>query len=355
MSVILKFFIDMKQLSVLGFLLVLLMAHESQSQDRSVKDEYSFMFYNAENYFDCENDSLTNDDEFTSEGARRWNKGRLLDKTDRLAKVIIASGKWNPPLFVGLCEIENRRVLELLTKSTILSKYNYKIIQKDSPDERGIDVAFIYRPDLFRPFDYQSIKVADRTEPTFKTREILQVSGVLNGCDTIHVFVNHWPSRYGGIMETVRFRKLAAEALKNAVENMKIKFPGAKIVCTGDFNDTPRDESLTKVFEAKETDHADQWGEMINLSSGWMSAAVQTLKNQYSWEVFDQWIVSDSFLSANRCFKFLNAEIMKASFLLEPDTKFGGVKPKRTYIGFKYQEGFSDHLPVLIRIQLLNH
>ncbi|OFX58748.1 MAG: hypothetical protein A2066_04720, partial [Bacteroidetes bacterium GWB2_41_8] len=268
-----------------------------------------------------------------------------------IAKVILAAGKWNPPVLVGLCEVENRNVLELLTKSMTLSKFNYKIIQKDSPDERGIDVALIYRPDLFRPFDYQSIKVAESIDVTFKTRDILQVSGVLNGCDTIHVFVNHWPSRYGGIMETVKYRRLASEALNKAVGNIKKTSPEAKIVCTGDFNDTPHDESIKVLVKAKETDKA----EMINLSDDWMSEEIQTLKNQYSWEVFDQWIVSNSFLSHNNCYRFLKAEIMQASFLLEPDTKFGGVKPKRTYVGFKYQDGFSDHLPVLLRIQLLNH
>jgi len=345
----------MKQLSISVFLLILLWATECHSQDRYGKDEYTFMFYNVENYFDSENDSLTNDNEFTFEGDRRWNQGRLNDKTDRIAKVILAAGKWNPPVFVGLCEIENRNVLEFLTNNKTLSKFNYKIIQKDSPDQRGIDVAFLFRPDLFRPFDYQTILVSDPSDPTFKTREILQVSGVLNGCDTIHVFVNHWPSRYGGMMETVKFRKLAAETLKMAVLNIKSKFPGAKIICTGDFNDTPSDESLKNVFGAVETNNLNQSDEMINLSAGWMSEAVQTLKNEYTWQVFDQWIVSDSFLSATNCFKFVNAEIFKAPFLLEADSKFGGVKPKRTYVGFKYQEGFSDHLPVLIHFQLQNH
>jgi predicted extracellular nuclease len=313
------------------------------------------MFYNAENYFDCVDDSLSNDDEFTFNGIRGWNRSRLFDKTERIAKVILAAGKWNPPVFVGLCEIENRNVLEVLTKSATLSRFNYKIIQKDSPDERGIDVAFIYRPDLFHPLNYQTIKVIDSTDVTFKTREILQVSGILNNCDTIHVFVNHWPSRYGGIMETVRYRKLAANALINSIRNIKKTYPEGKIVCAGDFNDTPRDESMKELVKEEESGLHDNYWKMINLSEKWMSEEIQTLKNQYTWEVFDQWIVSDSFLSQNSCYRFLTTEIMKAPFLLEPDTKFGGVKPKRTYIGFKYQDGFSDHLPVLLRIQWINH
>jgi len=324
-------------------------------QDNPVNNEFTFMFYNTENFFDSENDSLTNDDEYTSQGDRRWTSARMHSKAERLAKVILAAGKWNPPVFVGLCEIENLKVLELLTGIAPLNKYHYKIVQKDSPDERGIDVALIYRSELFRPFDYQAIPVVDTDDKSFKTRDILRVSGVLNGCDTLHIFVNHWPSRYGGVMETMRFRNLAAEILKKSIQTLKTTFLGAKIICMGDFNDTPNDESLARILEAKESDNPEIKGEMINLSFGWLLNRVQTIKNQYTWETFDQWIVSDYFLEDRKCIKFLKAEIFDAGFLLEPDVKFGGVKPKRTYIGFKYQEGFSDHLPILLRFQMLNH
>ncbi len=347
-------FIPMKGLSLLvGF--IFCWSVESAGQNNSLGRENTFMFYNTENFFDCKNDSLTNDDEFTPEGDRRWNSGRMHAKAERLAKVILAAGKWNPPVFVGLCEIENRTVLELLTNLAPLNKFHYKIIHQDSPDERGIDVAFIYRPELFQPFDYQAIPVSDKSDKSFKTRDILLVSGVLNGCDTLHIFVNHWPSRYGGMMETVRYRKLAAETLKTAIQVLKIKSPHSKIICTGDFNDNPDDISLSEVLGAKGNDHPAIGDEMINLSSEWLSKPVKTLKNQYTWEVFDQWIVSSSFLQSNTCFIFDKAEIFDADFLLEPDLKFGGVKPRRTYVGYKYQEGFTDHLPILLRVEFLNH
>jgi len=313
------------------------------------------MFYNTENFFDSGNDTLTRDDEYTAIGDRRWTSGKQHAKAERLGKVIIAAGKWNPPVIVGLCEIENLQVLEQLTGIAPLNKYPYKIVQKDSPDERGIDVALIYRPDFFKPFDYESITVIDPDNQSFKTRDILRVSGVLNKCDTLHIIVNHWPSRYGGIMETKKYRSLAAETLKKAVKTIVTRFPGAKIICMGDFNDGPKDESIAKVFEAKESDNSEIKGEMIDLSFGWISDPVQTIKSQYTWEVFDQLIVSDYLLENKGCLKFLKAEIFKAGFLLEPDVKFGGVKPKRTYVGYKYQEGFSDHLPVLLKFQMLNH
>ncbi len=344
----------MRQLVIPLCFLFIFLNLVSYGQEKSLKNEYSFMFYNVENFFDCEDDSATIDEEFTPEGDRRWNYGRMQSKAERLAKVILAAGKWNPPVFVGLCEVENRKVLELLTNIAPLNKFNYKIVHKDSPDERGIDVAFVYRPELFQPFDYQAIPVIDPEDKLFKTRDILGISGILNGCDTIHVFVNHWSSRYRGMMETVRYRKLAAETLKLEIQNLERVNENAKIICTGDFNDTPNDESLLKVFGAKTSNNPAVSGEMINLSSNWMTKSVKTLKNQYTWEVFDQWIVSDSFLESSGCFEFSSSEIFDAGFLLEPDTKFGGVKPKRTYIGFKYQEGFSDHLPVLIRVKLIN-
>ena len=244
-------------------------------------NEFTFMFYNTENFFDCENDSSTNDEEFTAEAARSWNPARLHSKAERLAKVILAAGKWNAPLAIGLCEVEDLKVLEMLTRNEPLSKFHYKIVHKDSPDDRGIDVALLYRPELFRPFDYQAIPVIDPKDKAFKTRDILLVSGVLNRCDTMHVFVNHWPSRYGGIMETQLYRYLAAEILKKSIQGLLIRFPKANIICMGDFNDTPTDNSLVKVLEAKSSDNQEVKGEMVNLSSEWMSNEIQTIKSKF--------------------------------------------------------------------------
>jgi len=345
----------MKYCAIVFSLFLLLFHPYLYGQGSTAGNEFTFMFYNTENFFDTENDSLTNDEEFTSDADRRWNPARLHSKTERLAKVILAAGKWNAPVIIGLCEVEDLKVLEMLTRNEPLTKSRYKIVHKDSPDSRGIDVALLYRPDLFRPFDYQAIPVIDPKDQSFKTRDILQVSGVLNGCDTLHVFVNHWPSRFGGIMETIRYRSLAAKTLNESIQNLYAQYPKAKIICMGDFNDTPTDDSLAKILAAKESDNPDIKGELINLSSGWVSSEIQTIKSKYSWDIFDQLIVSDYFFDKNECFDFRNAEVFKAGFLLEPDIKFGGVKPKRTYVGFKYQEGFSDHLPVLLRFELLNH
>ena len=333
-------------------LVPVLFAETCRAQDQNPRNEYSFMFYNTENFFDSKKDSLTDDKEYTPAGIRQWNSQRFQAKANRIAKVILAAGKWNAPILVGLCETENRQVLETLTRNTPLSSINYKIVHKDSPDERGIDVALIYRPDIFRPFDYEAIPVIDPADPTFKTRDILEVSGVLNGCDTLHIFINHWPSKYGGAMETRKLRTLAALTLKKAISQAASKSSSAKIICMGDFNETPEDEILTDVLGAKPTQDLATSGDLVNLAFRWVKNPVQTIKNQYSWQVFDQWIVTGNFLAEKDCFKFLKAEIFAPEFLLEPDLKFGGVKPKRTFVGYKYQEGFSDHLPILLRIQL---
>jgi hypothetical protein len=345
----------MKGLQIIFCLMFILLNSNGFSQNKSDKNEFTFMFYNAENFFDSENDSITNDDEFMPDGDRRWSQGRMHAKAEKLGKVILAAGKWNPPVFVGLCEIENLEVLELLTKLAPINTYHYKIVQKDSPDLRGIDVALIYRPEFFRPFSYKAIPVVDPSDHSFKTRDILLVSGVINGCDTLHVFVNHWPSRYGGIMETEKYRMLAAEILKANIRSLKETYSNPKIICMGDFNDSPKDVSLVKGLEAREINNPDISGELVNLSSRWLQEPIKTIKGQYSWEVFDQWIVSDQFIEERGCFEFTKAEIFAADFLLEPDMKFGGVKPKRTYVGYKYQDGFSDHLPVLLRFKLLDH
>ena len=345
----------MKLFLIVFSLIFFLFIKATCGQEQHDTNEFTFMFYNVENFFDCENDPLTNDDEFTPGGNRRWTQGRFHSKTERIAKTILAAGKWNAPIFVGLCEIENLVVLESLVKMAPLSNYGYKIIHKDSPDERGIDVALIYRPELFNPFDFRSISVNDSSDVNFKTRDILQIDGVLYNCDTLHVFVNHWPSRYGGLMETKNYRKLAAEQLKISVKQVESLYPKAKILCMGDFNDTPTDESIVNVLGAKENCDVIPSGEMINLSQKWLSNSVQTIKSQYTWDAFDQFIVSDYLLNKNQCFRFVGSEVFDAPFLLEPDIKFGGLKPKRTYAGFKYQEGFSDHLPVLLWVEFLNH
>lgn len=333
------------------FLVFLIYSRDLSAQKTALNSAYSMLFYNTENFFDCENDTTISDEEYLANATRNWTPKRFHLKAERLAKVIVAAGKWNSPILVGLCEIENRDVLEALVKTEPLFKFQYKIIQKDSPDRRGIDVALLYRSDFFHPIDYMAIPVVDRANKSFRTRDILKVIGVLGKRDTLTVFVNHWPSRYGGIMETRKYRSLAAQTLRNAIDETLDRNPDAKVVCMGDFNDTPEDQSVESILGAKSVSSSRK-GDLVNLSCDWMSDKIQTIKSGYRWEVFDQFIVSQGFFHSTQGVLFKNSEIFKGDFLLEKDNYYGGVKPKRTYLGFKYHDGFSDHLPILLHFEL---
>jgi len=344
----------MKNLFQLICLSLLIKSGQVRAQIADLESEFSFLFYNTENFFDCENDTTKSDEEYLANAQRNWTPKRLHLKTERLAKVILAAGKWNAPIIVGLCEIENREVLETLVKTEPLTKFRYKIVQKESHDSRGIDVALLYRPEFFYPFDYKAIPVLDPEDKSFRTRDILKVAGVMGKSDTLTVFVNHWPSRYGGIMGTQKYRNLAARILRKAIDEILAKKPDAKIVCMGDFNDTPADQSIATELGAKSVRLAND-RDLLNLSSEWTSETIQTIKFRYRWEVFDQFIVSSGFEKPSTGLSFRIAEIFKGSFLLENDVQYGGMKPKRTYLGFKYHDGFSDHLPVVLRFELFDY
>lgn len=301
--------------------------------------------------FDPADDPQPGDDDFTPEGDMRWTYNRLNKKLLNLSKVILSSAGWRIPDIVALCEIENRAVLEKLLQHTPLKNIPYKIIHKESPDHRGIDVAFLYNAEHFYPLEYQHYSLGKELE----TREILFVSGVLNNIDTIHFFVNHWPSRYSGFLETKSLRKLAAETLREKVNELNQKYRFPKIIIVGDFNDSPSDESISEYLRANKVQDAILLSELYNLSYNWAEQGRGTMKYQSQWFVFDQIIVSGSLLNAGSGYiaRPEDATIVDLPFLIERDQRYAGTKPFRTYYGFKYQGGFSDHLPVLLKLENL--
>ena len=314
------------------------------SQNNSDKSPYKIMFYNVENLFDTVDDPATNDDEFTPSGDRHWTTKKLDQKIGNIAKVFVAAAEWNSPALIGLCEIENQFVLEKLINHPLLRNQEYRIIHKDSPDHRGIDVAILYRKDLFNPTDYSTIPIVNEDKDTIATREILHVEGKFTNGKECHFFVNHWPSRYGGLMETDSNRKLAAICLKQAIDKILIENPESNIICMGDFNDQPEDESISTILGA--SSKLDNESMLINISSDWNSGGqTGTIKHQQEWAVFDQFIITRNLGSSTK------AHIFNKAFLLEPDTKYTGFKPDRTFAGFRYTGGFSDHLPILLELQ----
>ena len=306
------------------------------------------MFYNVENLFDPFNDSLKRDDEFTPEGTRHWTWYRMTQKLNGIYKVIMALGEMDPPVLVGLCEVENRLVLKQLTQNTPLGRYEYSIVHRESPDGRGIDVALLYRPDRFRLLEQHFYSVHFPDAPERKSREILHACGLL-GRDTLHVFVNHWPSKYGGELETMSGRMAAAVTLRHKVDSIRIFYPQARILIMGDMNDEPEAMATVQGLGACLNDEGLCPGQLINISAMLKARKQCSYKYKGTWGIIDHIIVSRSLLGGHGIHTSPDrAGVFAPDFLLEPDRAYTGQKPYRTYVGYKYIGGFSDHLPVYI-------
>jgi hypothetical protein len=310
------------------------------------------VFYNVENLFDLVDDTLTNDGEFLPDSARNWNSGRYWQKVTRIYQVLSAIGQWDMPAVVGLCEVENRKVLEDLVYRTPLSKSGYRIIHRDSPDPRGIDVALLYRPDIFQPDTAIWLRVSLPDEGN--TREILLVRGSMWKGIAISIAVNHWPSRSGGALSSTPRRKAAAAALRAELDGLFRADPLANVICMGDFNDEPGDESMQMLTGMMPVDGMDCGSAMINLAdTGRAANSVGTIRHRGAWSTFDQVLVSCPMMDGTGGLQVVSegTEIFNAPFLLEPDPNYPGFRPFRTYLGPMYHNGFSDHLPVSIVVE----
>lgn len=336
----------MKKVFFLLCVCIALIFVKSQSQQARI------VFYNTENFYDTKNDSLKNDEEFLPEGAKHWTYQRFRLKIVRLYQTFTAIGGGEMPAVIGLCEVENREVLNRLIYDTPLEKSGYRIIHRDSPDARGVDVAILYRPDIFEPDSCTWLNVPLPGNET--TREILHVQGRLWGEDTIHFYINHWPSRFGGAGASASKRLAAASTLAASVKQVLASDPLSNIVIMGDFNDEPGDESLLALNKILMNDAADSIPMLINLSEKKSLIDYEgTIKHKGSWSVFDQVIVSPAVINGSEGCRLVSkrTEIFNRSFLLEPDATYTGYKPFRTYSGPGYNNGFSDHLPVSILVE----
>jgi hypothetical protein len=336
-------------LFVFCFFLVISITAISQIPEK----DFYFMFYNVENLFDIHDDPETADEEFTPIGIRHWTNRRLNKKLVNLSKVILNSTGWPTPHLIALCEVENRYVLEKLLKDTPLKTCTYKIIHKDSPDTRGIDVALLYNSNEFYPLDYMYFPLKGNTDTILATREILYVSGILGDADTIHIFVNHWPSRYSGLLESVEGRHIAAQTLRTCIDSVQTRYVNPKIIVAGDFNDQPFDESIALFLKAEKPTGDFENNRLYNLSWPMIKEDIKTMKYQMQWAVFDQLIVSGSLMKPENGLYTMTdwAMIAQLPYLLEKDVRYGGMKLNRTYIGYRYHGGFSDHLPVLLKLR----
>lgn len=318
--------------------------HSLEEKEHSVR----IMFYNTENLFDIYDDTLTDDNEFLPEGTRRWNYSRYEKKINSIGKTIIAAGDWSPPEIIALCETENRKVIEDLTLRTGLSKFDYGILQEDSPDPRGIDVCLLYRKDVIEVIHYDYFHNTDTVENDFLTRDVLYAE-CRSMDDTIHLFVNHWPSKRGGVLSGDAKRKQIADLVRAKADSVNDACKNrAKIIITGDFNVSPEDKVLERITPGSDSDTL-----FINLS-GFLSKRSGTYRYRGIWEMPDQLIVSRFLLDCERglCTEPEMMRIFNPDFLLFRDPVYPGLSPFSTWRGYRYLGGFSDHLPLLIDLKI---
>lgn len=302
-------------------------------------------FYNVENLFDTTDDPAINDAEFLPEGSYQWTEKRYQIKLNNMSKVI-ASMRID---VLGLGEIENRKVLEDLVQHPNLAGYRYQIVHFNMRDERGIDVALLYRPAVFKPFSTQLIPIVDPAEPEFKTREILWVKGLCMG-DTVHVAVNHWPSRRGGKEDK---RLIAGQTLRKAVDSVFTINPAANLVLVGDLNDDPNNKSIKKFLLA--SDDPQKKNTLYNASEPTFKKGYGTLAYNGVWNLFDQIIISSSLLDKKGIDYVEDSfSVFAMKWMQESSGKYQGM-PMRTYRGGRFNpEGFSDHFPVFITLKKYN-
>lgn len=316
-------------------------------------DSVMVAFWNLENFFDPFVDTTKTYNEFTENGSQHWTLSRFYTKRNNLYKAILAFSKHQAIGIMGVCEVENEFVLNALFGLTPLKRFHYRWVHYEGPDRRGIDPAIIYSLDHFQLIQSEAIPYYDTAHPEMVSRDILYAKFFDYRSDTLHCFVNHWPSKYRGELETVEARNCAAAIVRRKVDSIVAIVPDAKIIIMGDFNDTPDAPCVRQVLGAKSVDEADSSDLLCNLFAKPERLGFKgTLKFQESWMVFDQMIVSRSLIDSPtlHCDP-ADACIIHEEALLTDDPTYHGQKLNRTYVGPKYLGGFSDHLPVVLLLR----
>ena len=285
------------------------------------QDSLTIISYNVENLFDYEHDTLKNDSSFLPDGMHHWTYHRYQTKLDRIAQVIVNISGWESAALVGLCEVENARCLRDLCYR--LRRFHYKYIHYESADKRGIDVALLYDSTKVKVLKSKPLRVPLKNDAT---RDILYIEALLTPNDTLHTMLCHLPSKLGGAATTEWKRQAAKQVIQQQVDSILHVQPNAKIVVMGDMNNDPTNDlqHLNNLMIAKKRQG--------------------THKYQGIWSCLDQFYVSHSLTNNVR------ATIFAPDWLLEEDTKYLDYQPKRTYVGYRYHNGYSDHLPIVLRI-----
>lgn len=307
---------------------------------------YSVAFYNLENLFDTIHDEGKNDYEYLPDGANQWNAMKYKSKLHNMAEVIskLSTDKLPMgPVIIGMAEVENKRVLEDLLKQPSLSERGYKYVHHEGRDQRGIDCALLYNPSMFTLTGSKLIPYTNKDGSIYDTRGFLVVSGTLAD-ETIHVIVNHWPSRAA----TSPARERAGEQVRAIKDSLMNENSAAKIIIMGDMNDDPMDKSLAVSLGAKRKQADVGQNELYNPWWDTLKKGHGTLLYQGKWNLFDQIIVSGNLLGSDRSsLKYFKNEIFNRDFMFQKEGKYKGY-PKRTQAGGVWTNGYSDHLPTMI-------
>lgn len=314
----------------------------------------SIGFYNLENLFDIIDSPDTNDSDFTPTGINQWTQERYESKMKNLVQVISQLGvEYSPDgiAVLGVAEIENRFVLEDLVSREPLARRNYQIVHYDSPDPRGIDVALLYQPKYFQVLSSRPLPMASYAEngETRGTRDILYVSGLFDG-DTMHILVNHWPSRRGGEKATEPLRNAAAMVCKQVIDSLRQIDPLAKVIVMGDLNDDPVNASVKDILKGKRTVEEVRTGDMFNPMYNYFKKGIGTLAYRDAWSLFDQIVITEGLAKPHdNGYFFYQSRIFNPPFMSQSTGPFKGY-PLRTFAGTEFLNGYSDHFPVYIYV-----
>ena len=339
----------MKSFFTFSFMLIMLSNITAQENKRNFKI-HTVAFYNLENLFDTIND-VNKNDEASPIMEIRFNRGKIYrEKVSNMAEVVSQIGfdvTKRPPSIVGICEVENRMVVEDLISDEKLREYNYGIVHYESPDDRGIDVGLIYNKDVFKVKNSNShdVFITDNNSSKRRnTRDQLVVSGYLDE-ELMHFIVNHWPSR--GADETKRIA--AAEVNNFIIDSLRNKYESPKIITMGDFNDDPFDKSIKKILGAKKNINDIKKNDLYNpFETILVDEGVGSNAYRDKWQLFDQIILSKPFLDKNyKDYQLYKAGVFNKSFLINKKGKFKGY-PFRSFSYGTFTGGYSDHLPPYI-------
>lgn len=305
---------------------------------------FRIMEYNVENLFDVQHDEGKLDREFLPDGAKRWNSYKYWKKLNALSKVIAAVGEQQIPDMIVLCEVENDTVLRDLCRRSALRALGYEYVVTASDDERGIDVAVLYQRGRFRKLSCDTVVIPGGRYGFSPTRDILYLKGQMVYGDTLHLIACHLPSKYSGTRAADRHRILASEILAALCDSIIQNSPRSVLVVTGDFNASKHEDVFVNHLLRIPGLYALQARPSLHKQS-----VRGTYRYRGSWSELDHFLVSLPEIRGCRVsLKDSCCWIADYPFLLQTDTRYGGLKPFRTYLGPRYLGGYSDHLPLFL-------